>query len=112
MGVVGCVGQTRPKAGALVFCDVVGVGGRAPRAGVTNQVTQIAKSDEKMLAMNEALLLGSLRQHEFAEASDNLNAQLRAEIVERSSAKCLTTRRDRSRQSPTPTIRCVRRQMI
>ncbi|MCD6023655.1 MAG: histidine kinase [Fibrobacteria bacterium] len=38
---------------------------------------------EKMRAMNEALLLGSLRQHELAEAAENLNAQLRMEIAER-----------------------------
>lgn len=43
--------------------------------------------DEKMLAMNEALLLGSLRQHELAEASDNLNVQLLTEIAERKQAE-------------------------
>ena len=43
--------------------------------------------DEKMLAMNEALLLGSLRQHELAEASDNLNIQLLREIAERKQAE-------------------------
>jgi PAS domain S-box-containing protein len=37
----------------------------------------------RMRAMNEALLLGSLRQHELAETAENLNVQLRAEIVER-----------------------------
>ena len=40
-------------------------------------------ADKKMLAMNEALVLGALRQHELTEASDNLNAQLRSEITER-----------------------------
>ena len=38
---------------------------------------------EEMLAMNEALLLGSLRQHELTEAAEKLNEQLRAEIAER-----------------------------
>ena len=38
---------------------------------------------EKMLAMNEALLLGSLRQHELTEAAERLNEQLHAEISER-----------------------------
>ena len=42
-----------------------------------------------MLAMNEALVLGSLRQHELAEVSDNLNAQLRAEIAERRRTEAL-----------------------
>jgi signal transduction histidine kinase/CheY-like chemotaxis protein len=38
---------------------------------------------KKLLAMNEALLLGSLRQHELMEATEKLNEQLRAEIAER-----------------------------
>ena len=41
---------------------------------------EAAQLHEKMLAMNEALLLGSLRQHELAEAADKLNEQLRAQI--------------------------------
>jgi signal transduction histidine kinase/CheY-like chemotaxis protein len=42
-----------------------------------------AQLHEKMLAMNEALLLGSLRQHELAEAAEKLNEQLRVEVTER-----------------------------
>ncbi|MEQ1887380.1 MAG: PAS domain S-box protein, partial [Bryobacteraceae bacterium] len=49
-----------------------------------------AQLNENMLAANEALLLGSLRQHELAEASDNLskqlyllNVKLHSEIAER-----------------------------
>lgn len=37
--------------------------------------------------MNEALLLGSLRQHELTEAANNLNAQLLEEIAERKRAE-------------------------
>src|SRR5438046_6852195 len=37
--------------------------------------------------MNAALMLGSVRQHELAEAAENLNAQLRAEIDERKRAE-------------------------
>ena len=44
---------------------------------------EAAQFREKMLAMNEALLLGSLRQHELAEAAEKLNEQLRAEIAVR-----------------------------
>jgi two-component sensor histidine kinase len=47
------------------------------------QVSETVQSREKMLAMNEALMLGSLRQHELAEASELLNAQLQIEINER-----------------------------
>ena len=42
-----------------------------------------ATLQKKMLAMNEALLLGSLRQHELTQAAEILNEQLRAEITER-----------------------------
>ncbi|HEU6448479.1 MAG TPA: ATP-binding protein [Verrucomicrobiae bacterium] len=41
----------------------------------------------KMLAMNEALVLGSVRQHELTEAAENLNAQLQAKIIERKRAE-------------------------
>jgi PAS domain-containing protein len=51
--------------------------------GVMIQVVKIVPSHEEMLAMNEALVLGSLRQHELAEASELLNAQLQKEIMER-----------------------------
>lgn len=47
------------------------------------RVTETVQSREEMLAMNEALMLGSLRQHELAEASDLLNVQLQREINER-----------------------------
>src|SRR6266550_2314169 len=45
--------------------------------------------DEKMLAMNEALTLAVLRQHELTEAADSANVQLRAEIAERKRAQFL-----------------------
>jgi len=51
--------------------------------GVMLQVTETAEAHGKIIAMNEALLLGSIRQHELAEAAENLNAQLRAEVRER-----------------------------
>ena len=48
---------------------------------------EAAQLQEKMLAMNEALLLGSMRQHELTEATEKLNEQLRAEITERKQAE-------------------------
>jgi signal transduction histidine kinase/ActR/RegA family two-component response regulator len=48
---------------------------------------ETAQLHEKMLAMNEALLLGSVRQHELTEAAEKLNRQLRAEIAERKQAE-------------------------
>ncbi len=47
------------------------------------QVIKASHFEENMRAMNEALLLGSLRQHELAEASELMNIQLRTEIAER-----------------------------
>ena len=55
--------------------------------GVMIQVTETAQFHEKTVAMNEALMLGSVRQHELTEASENLNAQLRTEITERKQAE-------------------------
>lgn len=40
-----------------------------------------------MLAMNEALVLGALRQHELTEAAEDLNEQLSREISERKAAE-------------------------
>ena len=51
--------------------------------GVMIQVTETAKVHGDTVAMNEALMLGSIRQHELTEAAENLNAQLRAEFIAR-----------------------------
>jgi PAS domain S-box-containing protein len=55
--------------------------------GIMIQVTEITQLQEKTLAMNEALMLGSVRQHELTEASDKLNTQLQVEIAERKQAQ-------------------------
>jgi two-component sensor histidine kinase len=51
--------------------------------GVVIQVTETAPLHERTLAMNEALLLGSLRQHELTAAADLSNIRLQTEIVQR-----------------------------
>jgi two-component system NtrC family sensor kinase len=51
--------------------------------GVIIQVTESGEFYEKTLAMNEALILGSVRQHELIEATDSANIQLQEEINER-----------------------------
>jgi two-component sensor histidine kinase len=56
-------------------------------AGVMIQINETAQFHEKTLAMNEALMLGSLRQHELTEAAESLNAQLQTEIGERKQAE-------------------------
>jgi len=55
--------------------------------GVMIQVTESAQLHEKTLAMNEALIVGSVRQHELAEVADAANALLLVEISERKEAE-------------------------
>jgi hypothetical protein len=51
------------------------------------QVTETTQLHDKTVAMNEALVLGSLRQHELTEAADALNVQLQSEVAERRQAE-------------------------
>ena len=51
--------------------------------GVMIQVIEAGSLHDRTLAMNEALLLGSLRQHALTEAADSVNVQLQTEIRER-----------------------------
>src|SRR5205814_1017698 len=55
--------------------------------GIMIQVTELTQLQEKTLAMNEALMLGSVHQHELTEASDKLNTQLQQEISVRKQAQ-------------------------
>jgi PAS domain S-box-containing protein len=55
--------------------------------GVMIQVTETAEFHSKMVAMNEALMLGSVRQHELTEAADSSNVLLQTEITERKHAE-------------------------
>ena len=47
------------------------------------QLTRTTKLRSDAVAMNEALLLGSLRQHELRAAAEKSNASLQAEVIER-----------------------------
>ena len=47
------------------------------------QVTEAGSLQQKTMAMNEALLLGSLRQSELVEAADASNIQLQTEVDDR-----------------------------
>jgi len=44
---------------------------------------EFVRTHEMTVAMNEALILGAVRQHEVSEAAESLNAQLQAEITAR-----------------------------
>jgi PAS domain S-box-containing protein len=46
-----------------------------------------AQLQEKMLAMNQALVIGLVRQHELTDVADSLNRQLQSQIVEREQAE-------------------------
>jgi two-component sensor histidine kinase len=50
--------------------------------GVVIQVIETAPLHAMTLAMNEALILGSLRQHELTAAADSSNTQLKTEVGE------------------------------
>jgi len=60
--------------------------GKRP-TGVIIQVVGSVRFHEKTLAMNEALVLGAVRQHRRIEASDKMNIQLQVEITERKRAE-------------------------
>ena len=46
-----------------------------------------------MVEMNEALILGAVRQHELTEEAESLNAQLREEIAQRKEAEAALQRK-------------------
>jgi len=49
--------------------------------GIMVQVTEAAQFHDDAVAMNQALLLGSVRQHELTAAAELLNVQLQAAII-------------------------------
>ena len=51
--------------------------------GVMIQVTETAGLQKQTVAINEALVIGSVHQHELAENARSLNTKLKAEISER-----------------------------
>jgi nitrogen-specific signal transduction histidine kinase len=50
--------------------------------GVIIQLTKSADFRKNAVAINEALLIAGLRQHELTETAERLNTQLKAEIVQ------------------------------
>ena len=61
--------------------------GQPPDLVNSGLAAEIAVFHKKARAMNEALVLSSIRQHELTEAAHWSNAQLQAEIVERRQAE-------------------------
>lgn len=52
-------------------------------AGLMILVTETSRFNHKMAAMNEALLVAAVRQHELTDAAETLNNKLAAEMKER-----------------------------
>jgi signal transduction histidine kinase len=78
---------TRAAAGDDVASQVTG--------DIVVQVIETTPFHHQVAAMNEALMIGSVRQHELTEAADTLNRQLEAEIIERNRAEELLQRANR-----------------
>ena len=80
--------QEGSKPHPLFWCYTVWPvrAGKQP-LGVIIEVTETAKLHEQTVAMNEALVLGSLRQHELTETAHASNVQLQKEITERKLAE-------------------------
>lgn len=81
-----------PPAGRAAPAPAAPTPRRSPQATVIAGPSAISAAEtprihELMLAMNEALVLGSLRQHELTAAADSSNLQLKAEIVVRRQAE-------------------------
>jgi two-component system NtrC family sensor kinase len=55
--------------------------------GVIIQVTETTSFHQDAVAMNQALLIGSVRQHELTEAAESLAARLQGEIIARKKAE-------------------------
>jgi signal transduction histidine kinase/ActR/RegA family two-component response regulator len=55
--------------------------------GVIIQLSKVAPTGQSVTAINEALLIGGLRQHELTEAAQRLAAQLQSEIAVRTRAE-------------------------
>ncbi len=73
-----CQTQPRPVYWSYALWPILGAAGRP--AGVMIQVTdstETALFRRQAAAVNEALVLSSVRQHELAEAAESLNARLR-----------------------------------
>jgi light-regulated signal transduction histidine kinase (bacteriophytochrome) len=55
--------------------------------GILIQVTESSAAHQRTAAMNQALIISSLRQHELTEQAEALNVQLLAEVVDRKRAE-------------------------
>lgn len=76
---------SHPLYWSYAICPVLAVDTRP--LGIILQVIEETSFHQDAVAINEALMLGSVRQHELTESAELLNAQLQAEIVVRKNAE-------------------------
>jgi signal transduction histidine kinase len=57
------------------------LGANQSHLGIMVQITEATQFHDDAVAMNQELLLGSVRQHELREAAELLNVQLKAAII-------------------------------
>ena len=83
------VGQQQSNAHPLYWSysvwPVLSVDNRT--LGVMIQITETTRFRQDSIAMNQALLVGSVRQHELTEAAELLTTQLQKEIIARKRAE-------------------------
>ena len=72
-----------PLAPSWIYALWPGRDPEAPPASVIIQMTRLADTRRDIAEMNEALLIGALRQHELREASEVANAALETAVAER-----------------------------
>ena len=70
-----------PLYWSYALWPVLAAGGRI--VGVMFQVTEATPFHRQATAMNQALMVASMRQHEITEEAETLNEQLQAEIIQR-----------------------------
>ncbi len=68
---------------------------QGPALAVLLQVTEATTTGRDAVLINQALLLGALRQHELLDAAELLNTQLRAEMLARKAAETALLRGER-----------------
>lgn len=69
--------------------------GQTQTLAIILQVTEATAAGQDAVLINQALLLGALRQHELIEAAEMLNIQLRAEMLARKTAEKALLRSER-----------------
>ena len=75
----------------------------AQLVGIMIQVTETAKRHSDTVEMNEALILGSLRQHELTESALRMNLEIQKEVLAREKIA-----RELFEKARPPRTRCIR----